>query len=294
MNIEADTTLNPGKGGLPLNGKSRLAAFLAIVALGLFLVLPGSASAAFLNNWFIDVDGAGGAAPVLVNQALDITGPAYIQNNLGLGTFTEFGAFKVVGHDGGAGVPGTAELTGTLTATGTVSLGGSISFTGGTVKIFSDAGNDFATTAGIYGANNGILVGTFSVLPGGGGTVNASGIPNGQITALLQSVGGFTPGFFIAPDGVTNLSSLGLVLGFSTTNASFTSSPSATVVNEIGCEGFFGVPGPCGGITNTPPIDLFILAGGQFRVAIPEPSSLMLLGGGLLLVGLLGFGRKKA
>jgi len=256
------------------------------------LALPGSASAAFLNDWFIDVDGAGGAAPVKVSQFLDIVGPAYVQNNLITGTFSEFGAFKAVGHDGGAALPGTAELTGTLTATGTFTLSGSVAFTGGTVNVYSDAANNFATSTGIYGANNGTLIGTFSILPGGGGPIDSSGVPNGFITALLQSTF-LAPGYFLGPDGVTNLSSLGLVLGFSTTNASFNSNPSTLVQDEIGCEGLLGVADGCSP-PNTPPSSLFLGANGQFRVAIPEPSSLMLLGGGLLLVGLLGFGRKKA
>ena len=275
-----------------MKGKSRLAAILAVATLGLMLALPGPASAAFLTNWFIDVDGVGGTAPVQVSQFLDIVGPAYVQNNLGAGTFTEFGAFKAVGHDGGAALPGSAELTGTLTATGTVSLGGTVSFTGGTVNVFSDAGNDFATTAGIYGANNGTLIGSFNILPGGGGPIDATGVPNGFITANLEATF-LAPGFFLAPDGVTNLSSLGLVLGFSTTNASHTANPSQTVQDEIGCQGLLSQPPGCNP-PNTPPSSLFLGANGQFRVAIPEPSSLMLLGGGLLVLGLLGLSRKKA
>jgi hypothetical protein len=260
--------------------------------MALFLALPGTASAAFLSNWFIDVDGPGGAAPVQVNQYLDIIGQAYVQNNLGLGTFTEFGAFKSPFADGFVALPGTAELTGTLTATGTVALGGVIAFTGGTVNIYSDAANNFGTAAGKFGADDGTLIGTFTVLPGGGGTVDASGVPNGLVTALLSATS-LAAGFWIAPDGVTPLSSLGLILGFSTTNASFVVTPPAIVVSEIGCEGLLGGVG-CGAITNTPPIDLFLSTNGQFRLAVPEPSSLMLLGGGLLLVGLFGFRRKKA
>ncbi|HET8577683.1 MAG TPA: PEP-CTERM sorting domain-containing protein [Methylomirabilota bacterium] len=227
-----------------------------------------------------------------MSQFLDIVGPAYVQNNLGAGTFTEFGAFKAVGHDGGAALPGTAELTGTLAATGTFSLGGSVTFTGGTVNVYSGAVLDFASTTGIYGANNGALVGSFTILPGGGGPIDTAGVPNGFITANLQATF-LAPGYFLAPDGVTNLSSLGLVLGFSTTNASFTSNPSQTVQDEIGCEGLLLLAPGCNP-PNTPPTSLFLGANGQFRVAIPEPSSLMLLGGGLLLVGLLGLGRKKA
>ena len=275
--------------------KSRLAVVVAVAA-ALFLMIPGAASAAFLQGWFIDVDGPGGSAPVQVNQFLDIVGQAYVQNNLGLGTFTEFGAFRSQTADTFVALPGTAELTGTLTATGTVTLGGVIGFTGGTVNIYSDAANNFGTGAGTFGADDGTLIGSFTVLPGGGGNVDAAGVPNGQITALLQATS-LTPGFWIAPDGVTPLSSLGLILGFSTTNASFVGPGTGLlppiVVSEIGCEGLLGGVG-CGSITNTPPTDLFLSTNGQFRLAVPEPSSLMLLGGGLLLVGLFGFRRKKA
>lgn len=280
--------------------KSRLAAVVALAAAIMALAAPGTASAAFLQNWFIDLDGPGGSAPSPVNEFINVIGLTYVQNTLGgggSGTFTEFGVFQSPSTDLGGSYAAGYELTGVLSATGTVSLGGSIAFTGGTLQVYAGTPANFSTTSGpnIYGANDGTLIGSFIVNPGGGGNVDLSGVPNGQITTLLTSTF-LAPGVWLAPDGVTPISSLGLILGFSTTNASrLTGTIPQSIENEIACEGALGLPnGTDCSVPNTLPGDFFLSANGQFRLAIPEPATVVLLGGGLLLIGLVGFARRKA
>ena len=42
--------------------------------------LPNVASAGFLNNWKLDLDGAGGTAPVTINEFIDLTGISYVKS----------------------------------------------------------------------------------------------------------------------------------------------------------------------------------------------------------------------
>lgn len=258
------------------------------------LALPGVASAqTFLNNWFFDADGVGGNAPTLINEYFDIVGNSYIQLTPTGGdnfTFLEDGIFVVQGHDGGIAVSADRQITATFTdGAGTGSFDGPISFTPGVgiLNVYSDASFNYGTPTGIYGADDGTLIGTF-VLSFGEGTVDPSGIPNGELSLALQATS-LTPGFFIAPDGTTDLSTLvdeGLIFGFVTTNASFVENPSATLVSEL--SELVGAP-----IVNDVAAGSFIVSNnGQFRLStVPEPGVAALLG-----LGMLGFwvaGRRR-
>jgi len=252
----------------------------------------------FLNNWRLDLDGAGGAAPVPITEILDIVGPNYIRNTFtgpGTGTFAEFGAFNSIQHDGGVPYTGFPlhELTATFQGTGTFILGGPIAFTSGALNVYSDTPPNFSVGDGpagnIYGANDGTLIAQFSLLSGTG-TIDAAGVPNGQITTILQATF-LDPNVWIAPDGVTPLSAFEVVFGFSTTNASITT-PTPDIRSEI-IQQFAGDPDLA---ANDVPNRFVVSTNGQFRLAtevVPEPATLTLIGGGLLVIALRTVARKR-
>lgn len=259
---------------------------LSALALSL-AVIPATSSAAFLNNWYYDADGAGGAAATQIAEYWDIVGPSYVKNTFTSATnftFQEWGAFVTNAYDGGNPYPAGRQTTGLLSTNGVGTLSGGISFTSGLLDIFSDPLSNFASATQIYGANDGTNIASFTVT-GGGGAIDPTGIPNGLITLIAQATY-LAPGYFF-DSNMVDLSTIvsspgGLVFGFATTNASRVANPTATVVNEI--VGDFA--GQLAGYTNTPPYDFMISNNGQFRLSVPEPGSVALYGIGLLALGL--------
>jgi len=268
-----------------------LAAFVGLM----FLPRPSSA---FLFNWYIDPDGPlGPDGKIKIDEWLNTVGLSWTLNNLNQGTFQEWGTFKAVSHGGGGGL-GTSELTGIANLMGNLILGGNVTFTGGSLSIYSDSTNDYGASepgafGSIYGADNGTQIAQWSLLSGSG-TVDPSGVPNGQFTTIWTATN-LTPGYWFMPDGVTDIATLPsppiFTLGYSTTNASWVQNPPLNNAEELYVD-YAGSPLSPGSWTNIPPADLFISGNGQWRIdVVPEPATMLLVGSGL--IGLAGLGRRK-
>jgi hypothetical protein len=265
----------------------------------------GAAQAeAVLNNWVFSPNGSGFATGQTINEYLDVNGNAFIQLNPTSAStfgFTEHAVFNIVQADSnGALFPvnyAGGNITAVFSAVGNGNFNGSFSFTGGSIKIYQDAVADYGSTNGIYGADQGTLIGNFDVLMGGGGSVDASGNPisNGQVTVFAKATtpGGLAPGYFFRSNG-QDLSNED-VLSFAFTNANGVTSYAPNLVSEVACE-FSGFTGAgCDGTpyANTPGDNFFVSNNGQFKLAeVPEPGSLALFGIAMLGAGVIS--RKRS
>jgi len=261
---------------------------------------------AFLENWYIDADGAGAGGRDLISEYLDIVGPSYVATTIpvaGNFAFVEEGAVVSSQHDGGTPYTNlNAQLAALFDITGVGTLGGAVLYTGGTISVYSNAPGSFATAAGDYGANTGTLIGTFSPITGGG-AIDPTGIPNG-VQTISAAATFLAPGYWFHPDGVTDLSTLvggptPTVFGFATTNASRVANASALVISEIvgGLAGVAGytnpgcLPGQITAACATGAGSFVISNNGQFRLQVPEPSGVALGGLAFVLAGL--FARRR-
>lgn len=275
--------------------RNRLAMFL--LSLTLILGFAVSASAYGLNNWYFDFDGDGDTTNAKqINEFFDLTSPNFVDTEFTSAedfNFTNYGVANLPSADGGALVALNygKEITSKYTFNGTGTLTGDVTFTGGTFDMFLDSALDYEGTAGIYGADNGTPIATFNVAYGSG-SIDAEGLPNGDLSITYQAAN-LAPGYFYMPDGTTDMasfdaSSVIITMGYTTTNATAISNPTALQTSEIYQEWM----GNTGTATNDPPDDFWLNSNGQFRVdVVPEPSTMILFGAGLL--GLAAVTRRK-
>jgi hypothetical protein len=276
-----------------------------LCAAGLALSMGAAQAGTVLNNWGFNPLGTGYAASTNVNEYLDVNGNAFIDLTPTGGanfTFVEHAVFNITQADSVKPLlilyPGKL-VTATFEAQGAGTFSGGFGFTGGTIRMYVQDGYNYGTAGTpteYYGANLGNMIAEFTVLPGGGGLVDASGIPtaNGQITVFAKADAGMLDAGYFFRNGGADLA-LEDILSFAFTNANTVAAPTDLMISEIACEyaGFTGAGCNATPYANAPGDYFFVSNNGQFKLAnVPEPGSLALFGIALLGAGVVS--RKRA
>lgn len=245
------------------------------VATSLLVTTPANAT---LTNWYVDTDGAAAVSgQVLVQDYLDLTGIAYVHNTFTSMTnfsFNEYGTYNILTADGGspAGSDLNPKLTAELIATGTGDVGGNLAFTPTTtiLNVFSGA----------------TQIASLFLLQGSAVLDSGTVLPNGDVSLVFQA-SMIAAGYFF-DDNMVDLSAIlsvnPIVLGFATTNVVERTGQTVASTLVTGYNAAFD-PDQVAPVDNGT-TDLYLTNNGQFRVQVPEPASLALIGIGLLAFSL--------
>lgn len=294
-----------------------------MVFLLIFGVYTNASAYNYLQDWNIDTAGNGdsdGAAVIDVWDLINISGIGYAEiydTNAPAdleGTFSNWGVWKATSSDyAGETFPdlngdntNDVELTGIYQFGGDAVLGGDLTFKTGTLSIYLDdltnenygtveSGSGYTNPIGdsVYGADDGLLIATFSLISGTG-VISESG----EITESMDNVNivyesnFLRAGYWVTADG-TDLSTLDpieWVMGFSNTTA-VTGPPQDAIIAELYTE-YAVETGANQGPEFSPPEAVYMTNNGEFKLAVvPEPTTFLLFG--FSLIGLAGISRRN-
>ena len=258
-----------------------------VSAIAISLAVCAVPAHAFLLDWKLGFDGTGNISTATpINDFLDVVGPSVITTSApdaaGTFSFNERGAINVVGHDGGVAFAGGTQVAAVLDAiAGSATLGGAITYNSGSINVYFNPVQTFATAGGTYGVDpsGAMLIGTFNIASSTGSL--GLSVPNVQQTLFAQATH-LAAGFWwdsIGNDLSTSVGGTRPVFGFATTDASLIIPAVPLVVSELGGGSVTNcLPGLAGGVCiGTGNFETF--NNGQFRLnEVSEPGTLALFG----------------